>query len=945
MDSCGGCGSGGEGEQLPPAAPTLPHAPKDKDRTRKSTEKLLTAAGDQWSQEENSEEAGGRVGLLPLPITNGVGGAGVNGLHLGRGSGAASGQSLLNNNLVVEEKCNLRRADDKTLCLYHKFPAKVNNNVYPERGAQAGDGMDEYFQSHHSSPSQPRALSPPRRNELSPGREQLNLLNGEEEDEDDGCIYTYKGESLEANLSHLIDMCLSCGLPNPERAAAARSRPPAPEVPPHSNLFSPDMDFLEMDFDPGPGGDGEADSDCEDNCLHECDSRLGRDGGAGAGPPSPGVARKANNYCPEMLSLMCRRCESSICDGKIDNVALNVSMNPAPPAPPLNIGRGPSAGLDHRPRGAVEGGLNLPQSGLNLPKDLNVGLNQLCGGQGRVRPGEEDEEEDAPDNDSVENNLGEADLMDLMDHLSDDADDEDDSNSEKYEPQRPGGDGVAGRGQERGRRGSPGDLLARTPHKAANNNLGSVSAPEVSPAREYSPLEKFGRSLSFHNQLSSPKYENVCFAPRPRREEQPPHHPAEEPPSPQADSANLAACSGRLHRRENSVFNILSDSTPSQSGNCSPQGPAASSVGEAGGVAATPATSSNATTTTSSAASQPPSLRHLPPPTSLLKGASDSSPSAPCPIKAGGGGDPCPLPVKSLRPKNTNPSQDPNTASEGEGGGEDSCPRVKKVMIWTELQASARQVTQIATSACGATAIINVLLALDHTFSMEEVRASIKTRLRAETALLVEYLLSRSVAGATHHDLIQGVTQLTQGAIKAKFFHMFPKRVVQLSRWLAQWISRGGVPVATLNLQVGVAPGQTIPDAWHHQMIFGVGPQGVYLTNPLECVSDCMLGDQLCTDSVLLVRRSDVVGRWGNGDKLVRLTQHDDPRWRDMNVLGQVVGVLKEHAAPPVVQGRRHLTSHVAIPAAYKSGVTIFMRADNPHLPTLMQAEELPLLE
>lgn len=48
MDSCGGCGSGGEGEQLPPAAPTLPHAPKDKDRTRKSTEKLLTG---EWTSQ------------------------------------------------------------------------------------------------------------------------------------------------------------------------------------------------------------------------------------------------------------------------------------------------------------------------------------------------------------------------------------------------------------------------------------------------------------------------------------------------------------------------------------------------------------------------------------------------------------------------------------------------------------------------------------------------------------------------------------------------------------------------------------------------------------------------------------------------------------------------------------------------------------------------------
>lgn len=74
-------------------------------------------------------------------------------------------------------------------------------------------------------------------------------------------------------------------------------------------------------------------------------------------------------------------------------------------------------------------------------------------------------------------------------------------------------------------------------------------------------------------------------------------------------------------------------------------------------------------------------------------------------------------------------------------------------------------------------------------------------------------------------------------------------------------------------------------------------------------------------------------------DKVPKLCQQHSPP------SGQVVGVLKEQAAPPVVQGRRHLTSHVAIPAAYKSGVTIFMRSDNPHLPTLMQAEDLPLLE
>ena len=100
-------------------------------------------------------------------------------------------------------------------------------------------------------------------------------------------------------------------------------------------------------------------------------------------------------------------------------------------------------------------------------------------------------------------------------------------------------------------------------------------------------------------------------------------------------------------------------------------------------------------------------------------------------------------------------------------------------------------------------------------------------------------------------------------------------------------IISGGVPVATLNLQVGVVAGATIPDAWHHQMIFGVGPQGIYLTNPLECVCDSLLADQLCSDSVLLIRRSDIVSRWSRSDSLVKLMQHPDQRWKDMNVLGK----------------------------------------------------------
>jgi hypothetical protein len=102
----------------------------------------------------------------------------------------------------------------------------------------------------------------------------------------------------------------------------------------------------------------------------------------------------------------------------------------------------------------------------------------------------------------------------------------------------------------------------------------------------------------------------------------------------------------------------------------------------------------------------------------------------------------------------------------------------------------------------------------------------------------------------------------------------------------------GAVPIATLNLQNGIAPGNPVPDAWHHQMIFGVGPRGVYLTNPVECVSEAALWPQLCSPSVLMVRRSDVLARWNDHTNLRPLMTHPDHRWKKMNVLGMLENIL-----------------------------------------------------
>lgn len=279
-----------------------------------------------------------------------------------------------------------------------------------------------------------------------------------------------------------------------------------------------------------------------------------------------------------------------------------------------------------------------------------------------------------------------------------------------------------------------------------------------------------------------------------------------------------------------------------------------------------------------------------------------------------------------------------------EGGLEEGKP-IERTMIWSEQEACAKQVTQVSTSACGTTACINALLALNVSFSFEKLKNLVNTRLRKETAPLPEYLFSRSNAGATHVDIIRGLKGASHGILYARFFHMYPQRNVSLTRWLSYWMKKGAVPIATMNLQRGVEPDSVIPDAWHHQMMFGVGPRGLYLTNPLECVSEAGLWPQLCSPSVLKVRRADVIARWTPSTDLHPLIQYPDPRWKKLNVLGQVVNVIRESRSHQsrTVPGCRNLTSHVTIPAAYNSGITLVIRRESPGYQELRNAPDLPL--
>ena len=202
--------------------------------------------------------------------------------------------------------------------------------------------------------------------------------------------------------------------------------------------------------------------------------------------------------------------------------------------------------------------------------------------------------------------------------------------------------------------------------------------------------------------------------------------------------------------------------------------------------------------------------------------------------------------------------------------------------------------------------------------SAEEADKSVGTRLRKLDAPLSEYLLSRSVAGATHEDIITGVQKVTGGRVVGRFYHMHPSPPADLLTWLRGWIDIGVVPLATLNLQKGVPESGPIPDAWHHQMIYGVSDTRVYLTNPREKSLLSVIQQQLCCESVLLVRREDVVTHW---TPLVNWELIGNGRWAELDVVENIKRIMLECVT---VSEERLQSTHVAIPAAYKSGITLF---------------------
>ena len=94
---------------------------------------------------------------------------------------------------------------------------------------------------------------------------------------------------------------------------------------------------------------------------------------------------------------------------------------------------------------------------------------------------------------------------------------------------------------------------------------------------------------------------------------------------------------------------------------------------------------------------------------------------------------------------------------------------------------------------------------------------------------------------------------------------------------------------------------------------------------------------EFCENKPVLSTVGDIVTRWSEDvNDLHLMLDHEDERWDTMNVLGQVVNVIRDAGTSK---------RHVRIPAIYKSGISLFVRTSNQvAYKELRSCPELPLM-
>lgn len=190
--------------------------------------------------------------------------------------------------------------------------------------------------------------------------------------------------------------------------------------------------------------------------------------------------------------------------------------------------------------------------------------------------------------------------------------------------------------------------------------------------------------------------------------------------------------------------------------------------------------------------------------------------------------------------------------------------------------------------------------------------------------------------------LIQdSIDKIFGGTVTSKFFTPYPP-AVNLSSWLQCWSKRGAAVLLCWNFHLTDDNCNcTVNPSWHYQLVFSTSSMGIHITTHDDLIKEKTLKKLLTNPSDVLIHRDAVMAHWNPHSDLVPLLHSSDHSWKQYNVLGQVVNIIRE-----AVTGKSDdEIRYVRVPSTHKSGVLILMRSDNIHLPELLSFEGFPVHE
>jgi hypothetical protein len=232
-------------------------------------------------------------------------------------------------------------------------------------------------------------------------------------------------------------------------------------------------------------------------------------------------------------------------------------------------------------------------------------------------------------------------------------------------------------------------------------------------------------------------------------------------------------------------------------------------------------------------------------------------------------------------------------------------------------------INQIGKSACGPTAIINVLNSLDiESPSPEKILEIVPARLRNyETNNLLEYLISRILAGTNHNDLINALLKITNNNLTAKFFIINPyENKIKFKNFLYKLFELKCSLIFTENLfLIG-------NDAWHHQMSYGIKDNLLYLTNPFETVTINQMFNYITNGNFMIIPKEHVFNRKiEEGD----LKELEKEKWLNFSVKEQIINMFYKEKIKKNEKKNVNAFNDLIIPYGGLGGISVFCKNDN----------------